>query len=201
MSVGQADLVEGDLDNDDTPKVLRCPADIGPDSGWDGAYPGVFGRRTYAMDCVGPGYLTEIQVNPELGEYPLPPVDRGVGIYWEGGVNKPDWNARGYPTSVLEDPAGTLLLVELPGGNNVAGNVWPSVSLGPYSTAGAGTGDLYQIATNDSLNQGAALYASHGQRFNYLFHDNHVATLQTQQTIGTGTLAEPKGMWTIAPGD
>jgi prepilin-type processing-associated H-X9-DG protein len=45
------------------------------------------------------------------------------------------------------------------------------------------------------------LYQAHWNRFNYLFHDGHVEALQYQQTIGTGTLSSPKGMWTVVPGD
>jgi prepilin-type processing-associated H-X9-DG protein len=102
---------------------------------------------------------------------------------------------------VVLDPSATILLAEEPCGNNVAGNVWPSVCLGPTSTSGAGTGELYQISANDPLNQGQALYNSHGQRFNYLFHDNHVEALKIEQTVGGGTTANPKGMWTIKIGD
>jgi prepilin-type processing-associated H-X9-DG protein len=45
------------------------------------------------------------------------------------------------------------------------------------------------------------LYKAHNSRFNYLFHDGHVEALKMEQTIGTGTLTTPKGMWTVASGD
>lgn len=45
-----------------------------------------------------------------------------------------------------------------------------------------------------------AAYGLHSQRFNYLFHDGHVP-LKTTETLGTGTLANPKGMWTMTAGD
>jgi hypothetical protein len=33
------------------------------------------------------------------------------------------------------------------------------------------------------------------------FCDAHVAALKIEQTVGAGTLANPKGRWTITPGD
>ena len=35
----------------------------------------------------------------------------------------------------------------------------------------------------------------------HLFHDGHVEPLKIEETVGSGTLAAPKGMWTMAPGD
>ena len=32
-------------------------------------------------------------------------------------------------------------------------------------------------------------------------HDGHVQTFRTTDTIGSGTLASPKGMWTMTQGD
>jgi prepilin-type N-terminal cleavage/methylation domain-containing protein/prepilin-type processing-associated H-X9-DG protein len=194
----QVDLDLGDVDTDYTPKILRCPADKGPDAGWVGAYPGIFGRRTYAMISVGPEQGTEYQV--PLAGYKLPPTDRGVGVYWDGGTTA-DWDAPSYKTSVVQAPAGTIMLAEEPCGNNVAGNVWPCICIGPTSTQGQGNGELYQISQSDPLNQGLALYKLHNRRFNYLFHDNHVETLRIEQTVGTGTTNAPKGMWTLQPGD
>jgi prepilin-type processing-associated H-X9-DG protein len=83
----------------------------------------------------------------------------------------------------------------------VAGNIWPCITLGPVGTQGTGNGELYQIDTPDSQNQGLALYQLHRSRFNYLFHDGHVQSLKIEETIGTGTTGNPKGMWTIAVGD
>src|ERR1035441_4794824 len=80
--------------------------------------------------------------------------------------------------------------------------VWPCMSLGPV-----GTGDLYQTdptvngVSATSRNFGANAYGLHSKRFNYLFHDNHVAALKMEQTIGKGALTDPKGMWTITAGD
>jgi hypothetical protein len=95
---------------------------------------------------------------------------------------------------VVKDPAGTILLVEEPNIQNVVGNIWPCISLGPQ-----GGGDLYQMDPSpDAKNYGNNSYGLHSKRFNYLFH---VQALKIEQTVGSGTLAAPKGMWTVAVGD
>jgi prepilin-type processing-associated H-X9-DG protein len=40
----------------------------------------------------------------------------------------------------------------------------------------------------------------HGERFNYLFHDGHVAIHKVGETVGSGTTKAPAGMWTVTPG-
>jgi prepilin-type processing-associated H-X9-DG protein len=52
-----------------------------------------------------------------------------------------------------------------------------------------------------SVNQGNLLYKAHRGRFDYVFNDGHVESLKMEQTIGTGTLTVPKGMWTMKMGD
>ena len=161
-------------------------------------------RRTYAMNSVGPNWGTDYQVAVTAQGYPpLPDLNvagrHGVGIYWTGGgsAGLPDWDAKGYKTSVVGDPAGTILLVEEPNIQNVAGNIWPCICIGPQ-----GQGDLYQVDPSpDAKNFGNNTYGIHSKRFNYLFHDNHVQALKIEQTVGTGTLANPKGMWTVTKGD
>jgi prepilin-type N-terminal cleavage/methylation domain-containing protein/prepilin-type processing-associated H-X9-DG protein len=194
-----ADLMFGTEDTGDMPPILRCPADRGVDTGWVANYPGVFGRRTYAMNAVGPTWSVEYQI--PLGN-PLPPPDRGVGVYWNA-ANRAlvDWEAPSFTTSVVNDAAGTILLVEEPAGDNVADNIWPCICLGPSGTANQGNGEMYQTDPSDPENQGNALYLAHQSRFNYLFHDSHVEALRIEQTVGTGTLSAPKGMWTVAAGD
>jgi len=204
---------QSNLDTDvlaaDMPPVLQCPADKGPDTDWDAAYPNVFGRRSYAMNAAGSDWGSEYQVNVAANGYALPPVEQGVGVYWDEDPKNlaGAFDAPGYKTAVVVQPAGTILLAEEPCGNNVAANVWPCICLGPFTTAGSGNGELAQIAPNDTNNQGMALYIQHGRSFNYLFHDNHVSAYSIQQTVGTGTTnvvfgsQGPKGMWTITPND
>jgi len=187
------------------PKILKCPADRIPtlesDPQWGWVDYGL--RRTYAMNSVGPNWGADYQVSTAGQRYPLPNLDQagrhGVGIYWSDGglAGLPDWDAKGYKASVVKDPAGTILLAEEPNIQNVAGNIWPCICNGPR-----GAGDLYQLDPSPSAkNFGNDQYGIHSHRFNYLFHDNHVQALKLEQTVGSGTLSTPKGMWTVNAGD
>jgi prepilin-type N-terminal cleavage/methylation domain-containing protein/prepilin-type processing-associated H-X9-DG protein len=203
----ETDLYGGETPTAFCPKIEKCPADRIPtlenDPLWGWVQYGL--RRTYAMNSVGPNWQTDYQVPESGGNYVLPdlsqPGRHGVGIYWEAATlppfGIPDWDAKGYKTSVVKDPAGTILLVEEPNIQNVVGNIWPCISLGPQ-----GGGDLYQMDPSpDAKNYGNNSYGLHSKRFNYLFHDNHVQALKIEQTVGSGTLAAPKGMWTVSVGD
>jgi prepilin-type N-terminal cleavage/methylation domain-containing protein/prepilin-type processing-associated H-X9-DG protein len=202
----EADLNQGIVDLAFAPKIVVCPADRGPKVWWiTDTFSGV---RSYSMNGAGPAWQAEYQIPTAGQKYPMPQPNRGVGIYWrDNGLigGRPDWDARSFKTSVVRDAAGTILLVEQPNGQGAVGNEWPSISLGPQ-----GAGSLYQIdpaaptqdpAATGGVNQGAMTYNSHGQRFNYLFHDGHIQSLRTTDTIGSGTLTASRGMWTIAPGD
>jgi prepilin-type N-terminal cleavage/methylation domain-containing protein/prepilin-type processing-associated H-X9-DG protein len=205
-----ADLAIGVVDVEYSPKVERCPADRGPKVNWIGTPPW-FGVRSYAMNSVGPGWSTQWQVSTRGQTYPLPPISHGIGIYWDDdSVPQPDWDARGYKTSAVNDAAGTIMLVEEPMGQQCVGNEWTCISLGPQTSDGGAGGCLYQIdlaaqpqnpRVTGGVNQGAATYKMHGNRFNYLFHDNHVQLLKIEQTVGSGKLTDPKGMWTVFQGD
>jgi len=189
------------------PKLEKCPADRIPtlesDPQWGWVKWGM--RRTYSMNAVGPNWGRDYQVETLGQRYPLPDLSQGgrhgVGIYWQdagvGSTGLPDWNARGYKTSVVRVPGDTILLVEEPNIQNVVGNIWPCISIGPF-----GYGDLYQTDPSpNAKNFGNNQYGIHARRFNYLFHDNHVAALKLEQTVGRGTLSNPAGMWTVAQGD
>jgi prepilin-type N-terminal cleavage/methylation domain-containing protein/prepilin-type processing-associated H-X9-DG protein len=195
------------------PKIMTCPADRFVMGGWTEGPP-YFAKRSYAMNASGTTYGTQIQVNDNSRTYPLPdlsqPNAHGVGIYWADSGSAPDWNARGYRTDVVRDPAGTILLAEDCSSGQVAGNVWPCCCLGPETSDGisGGWGNLYQMDLRAPSNlsagvysEGGLLYKAHGNRFNYQFHDGHVEALRMEQTIGTGTLTAPKGMWTVTAGD
>lgn len=182
------------------PKILKCPADrieIGID------YAPYSRRRTYAMNWAGPNFIIGTQNGP------LPPAQYGVGIYYNmrnvAAGALPDWEPRGFRESVIEDPSGTLLLAEQPNGRNAAGNDWPSFCAGPGYNAPSGlTPDCVQLSRASSFNNiayGVAAYGLHARRFNYLFHDGHVAIHKVTDTVGSGTTNAPKGMWTMIAGD
>ena len=203
----------------DAPRVLTCPADRFAKVAWmaDGGDL-LLAPRSYAMNASGGGWGPFCQVNDENRSYPLPDLNQsgghGVGIYWEDSETTPDWNARGYHTSVVKDNAGTILLAEDASSQNAAGNIWPCVCCGPQTSDGSpgGWGNLFQtdlrapsnpaaLAGGSGYSEGFLLYKAQRERFNYAFCDAHVEALKIEQTVGTGTLANPKGMWTITPGD
>jgi prepilin-type N-terminal cleavage/methylation domain-containing protein/prepilin-type processing-associated H-X9-DG protein len=200
------ELITGLTTTDRCPKIEKCPADRMPTLSSDPAWGWVnYGmRRTYSMNSVGPNWSSDYQVNTAGQRYPLPDLNlagrHGVGIYWQDAglpSGLPDWDAKGYRSSVVKDAAGTILLVEEPNIQNVVGNIWPCISNGPK-----GPGDLYQVDPDpDAKNFGNDQYGLHGKRFNYLFHDNHVESLRIEQTVGSGTPTAPKGMWTTGLGD
>ena len=204
-------------------KIMACPADNFQKISWmygpDGSLQ--FSTRTYAMNSAGSAYAGDFQVDPQNGTYPLPdlsqPNRHGVGIYWQSpSAATPDWSARGYPTSVVRDPSGTILLCELANSQGCMGNIWPCNCLGPQPGVANWAG-LYQIdpaAPTDAAklaaggySEGQLLYKAHNNRFNYAFHDGHVETLRIEDTLGSASgpplvrIQNPKGMWTVVPGD
>lgn len=202
-----SELITGLTPTAHCPKIAKCPGDRIPtlenDPQWGWVQWGM--RRTYAMNAVGTGWSTDYQVDTAGQSYPLPnlsqPGRHGVGIYWsDNGLPSsglPDWDAKGYKSNVVADPAGTILLVEEPNIQNVVGNIWPCICLGPQ-----GAGDLYQLDPSaNAKNFGNNQYGLHSKRFNYLFHDNHVEALKIEQTVGRGILSTPRGMWTVMAGD
>jgi prepilin-type processing-associated H-X9-DG protein len=115
----------------------------------------------------------------------------------------PDSDPRGYRETVVQDPTGTILLVEQPEGGNICGNDWPSFCMAPTGSAQDGYSEQspFQIVTGGKQEWGRTAYGLHGQRFNYLFHDGHVAIHRITDTVGMGTTNAPKGMWTMVSGD
>jgi prepilin-type processing-associated H-X9-DG protein len=203
-------LTAGALDPSDTPKALICPAAPDRTISWATIFGyELYGRRTYSM--VGsPEYF---EVSPTVyGTVPYTlkgGTSLGVGIYWWATPSgAADWDAKSFKTSVVNDPGGTILLVEQSENMNLAGNIWPTVSFAVVNSAYAGmlaqmdpAANLPAQGASAQVNMGKFLYRNHGYRFNYLFHDGHVQALTTNATIGTGTLQTPKGMWTVVAGD
>lgn len=204
------DMEVGVLLTGQAPMVLVCPADTFPKVNWMGGQNPFLAERSYAMVGCGPnqGANADYQRDPKNG---LPnlnlPGKLSVGIYWQSTSGAANWDAPGFPVTAVKDPSGTILLCENTGGQQCAGNVWTCICLGPQSF---GANELYQIDNNNaiqnpnstaSVNQGSLLYKAHGKRFNYVFCDGHVETLRIEQTVGTGTPTQPRGMWSATPGD
>jgi prepilin-type N-terminal cleavage/methylation domain-containing protein/prepilin-type processing-associated H-X9-DG protein len=205
--------------------VLACPADTMQKIAWMCTPSGEpqAAVRSYAMNSAGYTWSTDIQVDPAKGLPDLERVGRhGVGIYWQS-AGLPDPGAKGYPTTVVKDPAGTILLCEQASNQQPEGNHWVSVSCGPeVSSAYSGWSALFQIDQNaptdaktllsggNNYSEGVMLYKAHSSRFNYAFNDGHVETLKYTDTVGMGTTQildtsdptrQPAGMWTVRAGD
>jgi prepilin-type N-terminal cleavage/methylation domain-containing protein/prepilin-type processing-associated H-X9-DG protein len=193
------------------PKVELCPADKQPSIQWvqGGFGDGIpFARRSYSMPWAG-GYGVGIQISTDNQKYRLLPKPLwNIGVYWrDAGLpsGKPDWEAKGYKTTVVLDPANTFLLVEQPANDNTVANVWPAHSQGPATWQANDV--TYQMNPdgprpdpNNNINYGLGVYKTHGRKFNYLFHDGHVEAIGTNN-IGKGTFKDPKGMWTLTKDD
>ena len=198
----------------DGPKVLACPADRFPKANWLGGLNPWLTMRSYSMVGVSPAWgqngTGDYQRNPKLG---LPSLYQSgklsIGIYWvDQTATTPNFDAIGYKSTVVRDPAGTILLAEQTSGQQCAGNIWTCICHGPQAPTPS---QLYQMDpsvttpqdpnSGTSVDQGALLYKAHKNRFNYVFNDNHVEGLKIEQTVGSGTLTAPKGMWTALPGD
>jgi prepilin-type processing-associated H-X9-DG protein len=174
------------------PKILKCPADRIEVS----IYWAPFAtRRSYSLNFGG--FADGKGVT-------LPEPKYGVGLYIANNNRSlPPWEPPGYKASAIKDHAGTILLAELPNGENMAGNDWPSFCAGPvYSSANFSGLDAncFQIGTS-GFNYGSVGYGLHSYRFNYLFHDGHVSTLKYMDTVGSGKTTAPRGMWTMLAGD
>ena len=146
-TASDAELISGETSTTHSPRIEKCPADRIPtlenDPVWFWVKYGM--RRTYAMNAVGPNWSTDYQVSTSGQKYPLPDLNQsgrhGVGIYWQDngmpGTSLPDWAALGYKSTVVKDPSGTILLVEEPNIQNVVGNIWPCICLGPLGAGGS----------------------------------------------------------------
>jgi prepilin-type N-terminal cleavage/methylation domain-containing protein len=197
------------------PKILACPADQFPKVNWIGGSNPWFALKSYAMVGVGrnQGANADYQRDPKYG---LPnlnlPGKLSVGIYWQDSSwteSSANWSAPGYKSSVVRHPDGTILLAEETHGQQDACNIWTCICLGPQAPPGTDTANtlLYQTVSplppsqdpnsGSGVNQGSLLYKAHKNWFNYVFNDSHVEALQIEQTIGSGTLTAPKGMWSI----
>ena len=202
--------------------IFTCPADTTPKTSWnhvagDASQPLQLAPQTYQMNSAGYTYSEDIQVDSANDTYPLPdlsqPNRHGVGIYWTSKNFPSAVTPKGYPTSVVKDPAGTILLCESPSNWGGMGNQWPCCCCGPYCGPAFSTwSPLFQIDLNpgcptdekaltsasSGYSEGSLLYKNHNSRFDYAFHDGHVESLKYEDTIGSGTLTAAKGMWTAA---
>jgi prepilin-type N-terminal cleavage/methylation domain-containing protein/prepilin-type processing-associated H-X9-DG protein len=215
-----AQLGPGEVQADLESAILQCPFDTFTKVSWVSAFqtPPVAALRSYAMNSCGSwggGNGTMVgaswQVNDAGRTYPLPDLSvndqngprHGVGIYWTDTTAKPnDWDALGYKTSIVRDPSRNILLCENTSGQQCAANIWTCACSGPLSPQGDNA--IYQTSPNpqpqnpvamSGNQQGNLLYKAQKNRFNYTFVDGHAQALKIEDTIGSGSLTAPQGMW------
>lgn len=92
--------------------------------------------------------------------------------------------------SKIPNPSKTIFMTERPNSRPTSND--PSTAF-TSSNADINNPQTQQFANQRDLNG--------GNKFNYLFADGSVRLLDPQDTIGTGTLDAPKGMWTVIDGD
>jgi prepilin-type N-terminal cleavage/methylation domain-containing protein/prepilin-type processing-associated H-X9-DG protein len=100
----------------------------------------------------------------------------------------------GRKLSEISDPAGTLMVVEHPYPNNRFGDGSGGQTRSAWHQA---RGHVNQNPPQD-IGPGTPL---HMEGWNYLFIDGHVKWLRPERTIGTGTLTDCLGMWSVAEND
>ncbi|HEY3333481.1 MAG TPA: DUF1559 domain-containing protein [Capsulimonadaceae bacterium] len=94
--------------------------------------------------------------------------------------------------SKIPAPSATLLLVERPEtSNNMSGTACSNADR-PMASGGAGAQDSNAAITGNPIHSGG---------WNYLMCDSHVKWLRPEQTLGTGTAANPLGLWTLSDTD
>ncbi|HTR40463.1 MAG TPA: prepilin-type N-terminal cleavage/methylation domain-containing protein [Pseudomonadales bacterium] len=217
-SASTADMGYGALLPEETSKVLVCPADTFPKVAYlGGSDQNLLALRSYAMIACGSswGATGDLQRSPQNGLVDLTqPGKEGIGIYWlDNSATKPNFNAPGYKVSVVKHPSATIELCENTHGQQAAGNQWTCACIAPEASTGTtgGNSDPYQLcypivpqnpnSFSVGQNQGALVYKLQNMRFNYLFHDGHVSALKVEETIGSGTLTAPAGMWSVTQSD
>ncbi|HEY3332984.1 MAG TPA: DUF1559 domain-containing protein [Capsulimonadaceae bacterium] len=155
--------------------VFQCPSDAVPvDPTYTWAY-----RRTYAMpwnNTDAGSYIGEGNINPYIGGGLNYSIAYGTDGYTKGRLQ-----------SDIPSVADTLMIVERPWYKNVFGNNTGATCNSPSQQISASPSGLGRTI--------------HFEGYNYLFIDGHVKWLKPEQTMGTGTLTNPRGFWTLAEKD
>ena len=184
---------------------------------YDERYPTAFdfnpptGRPNTWDELVGPyvGQKTSYDNAPGIFQCPSDSVARNYGTprsYSMAGSGWVGWSmgtaGTGFARGIDTSGAGVSLgrsIAEFPSTANV-------IAVAERAHREAVLGNNAQVTVydvNSQFNNGFVTNqpAMHFDGFNYLFADGHVKFLRPSQTIGTGTLGNPNGLWTIAEND
>lgn len=159
---------------DKAPLLLNCPSDTITRVGTSAVVNPL--PRTYGMAM------------PARTSGGANPLVHGIGGWYanNGALSSCDTpgNVAGcLALAIIPKPAETLLLVENPTTGNFFG-----------SSSGI-------FAVSADAQRVSSLQPIHLEGWNYLFADGHVKWLRPEKTVGTGTVAASRGMWTIDEND
>ena len=168
---------------DDSTKAIRESHGVSAYSGWD-----EFLARDLNLD---PAKVT--QKDESLFHHPgdkakdtfTPPRPRRTYAMVRGNQAVGRTNTLSLGLMNIPDPARALLLTERPPGTKA----WVA-----FSASGSNVDSpQQQMSGQPDLNGDG--------KFNYLFVDGHIESLHPKQTIGSGSMTQPKGMWTVVEND
>jgi prepilin-type N-terminal cleavage/methylation domain-containing protein/prepilin-type processing-associated H-X9-DG protein len=118
------------------------------------------------------------------------------GIIWGAGGYRNEASATAQPAEIafkltqFPQSSQTILVAEAHRLKNVMGNAGNAFVDNPVPGA------------NGQYEDGVANPPPHGNAsWNYLFADGHVEPMRPVDTVGTGTITTPRGMWTRADND
>jgi len=171
------------------------------------ANPPQYTRRSFAMPTYQTGGYPSANPAPPGQWPPNPDAQTGVGLYWEHLTSTVQfgatWNSADSSTftpfpsrqlavrdSIINDPAGTILITELMHADNVVG--------GPVRGMISSANAHYTAQGSQGVNYRKVDH--HGwDTYNYLFVDGHVQFLKRELT--TPNVGQRLGMWSIRAGD
>jgi prepilin-type N-terminal cleavage/methylation domain-containing protein/prepilin-type processing-associated H-X9-DG protein len=203
----KAQLRSGDLKwTDGVMDIIRCPADKVPiDNSSTASYTNGF-RRTYAMPRHNMGVVSIGGRGAASTDWP-PNANNvtGIGLNWNhDNTTANNWNYAdaawdtsadpdpehqpAFTSSMILETSGTILMSERVHGESIAGNMLQA----------------FVANCNEHFPAGYGINPSqyHNGRVNYLMFDSSARTMNTNQTLGTGTRPDRQtGMWSVAAGD
>jgi type II secretory pathway pseudopilin PulG len=191
-----------------------------PDTSWDQCLESYLGQQTkstnanpYILRCPSDSFLRTFgscgSVGPqerEIRSYSQPATGT-TGIYIGGNRRRnsdnslcssgpactSDYYNEGRLVTEIPSAVGTIMLAENPGTRNRF-----------RLASGAVVGSASAQGSQYTCSNPPVIDPIHFDSWNYLFVDGHVKALHPEATVGMaygGTLASPKGMWTIYEND
>jgi len=161
-------------------EILQCPDDNNVR---------IYGYSARSYSVVW-GVYVSYTVGAQDGSFAGPYVASGPPSNYQ-------YFSRGRRLSEFPAPSTTLMLTENPANDQNTADFNNNNMEGKAQQASVGSPNLQaSLMYNDSPGT-----PYHDGGWNYLFVDGHVKWELPQNTVGSGTVANPKGMWTIADGD